>query len=151
MKPSERIQRVNILNLNQREEASRKLGSLIAELARQQERLDKLRSYNEEYQVQLKARFGAGVSATELARFNRFLASLQQAIEQQLQQVALAQHQVEQGQREWTSRHNEVHKLDMLSARLEAREDLHARRAEQRTVDEASLQNHWRKQQTEGT
>lgn len=149
MTASERIRRLNALNLSQREEAARKLGALLAELTRQQERLDKLRQYNQEYQTQLRARLAGGVSAPELARFNRFLASLQQAIEQQEQQVALAEHNVGLGQLEWKNRHNEVHKLDTLSARLEASEALAARRAEQRQVDEANLQSHWRAREQE--
>ncbi len=149
MTPSERMKRINILNINQREEAARKLGLLSAELGRQLERLEKLRRFNLEYREQLKRKIAGGLSAPELSRLNRFLASLQQAVEQQQQAVQLAEHNVELGQLEWRNRHNEVFKLETLSARLLAEEQLQAQRAEQRRVDEANLQSYWRAQESE--
>jgi flagellar export protein FliJ len=144
MKRSERMQRLNSLNIDQRDQASRKLGLLIAEHGRQLERLEKLQSYHLDYQQQLRAKQPTSNSARELDQFRRFLASLRLAISQQEQQVAAAEHQVGLGQLDWQSRQSEVRKLELLCEKLILGEGKRSQRTEQQQVDEANLRNYWR-------
>jgi len=143
MKRSDRIQRLNTLNIDQRDQATLRLGTLISEHGRQQDRLEKLNGYQVDYQEQLRTRQATGNSARELDEYRRFLASLRQAIAQQEQQVAQAQHQVGMGQLEWQAKNSEVRKLELLCDKLVASEDKRSLRNEQQQVDEANLRSYW--------
>ena len=101
-----------------------------------QTRLSMLLDYRREYENRLNRASEDGVDAERLRNYRRFLAQLDQAIEQQTSQAADAQSSVEQARETWQGLHREVQSYDALKQRAAQAQAKHERRVEQKRLYE---------------
>lgn len=145
MKPSARVLRLNLLNTQRRDEAAMRLAAAINEHGSQQQRLNQLRQYVEDYERQTLSAMASIRSVAELDRQNRFVGSVRQAVEQQQTAVDRALRQLDYCQDALLAERRECRRLELLAAKLEADRLLEANRVEQRQQDELVMDNCRRK------
>ena len=140
MRRSERLKVVLDLEKRREQAALEVFQSAQAELQQQQERLDELERYHEEYQQQLRSNTNRTMAASQLQAGQQFISQLAAAIAQQQQQVDHHSERVEQARDEWRQawerREGMARYIDTCRER-ERRED---ERIEQKAVDEAANQ-----------
>ena len=102
------------------ETAASHLGGLNRKLMEQQEKLELLIRYREEYERRFRASTDSGVNAAGLRNFIRFLDKLDEAITQQNEQVAIARGHAQQGRDDWQSKEIKSKAFDTLTQKSEA-------------------------------
>lgn len=145
MKPSARVLRLNILNTQRRDEAALRLAAAISEHSSQQQRLDQLQQYREDYEQQMRSAMASIRSVAELDRRHRFLASIRQAIEQQQSAVDRALRQLDYCQDALLAERRECRRLELLAAKMDADGVVKAGKIEQRQQDEMVMDRYRRK------
>ena len=113
-----------------------KLGEHNALLQREQNQLDDLIQYREEYLSRFRQGDPMQMSAKKALDLRGFLAQLDQAIQAQQLQVNQSRQVVERQQQNWFQARNKEQALDSLMARYRADEDVKQQRREQRENDE---------------
>lgn len=118
------------------DEASRKLGALIAEEQGARERLQLLESYRAEYLEKFRAAQTSGLTPQAWQNFQSFLGRLDEAVGQQLKIVAQANQKTANGQQAWIEENRQVKALDTLAQRHQNKVQQAENRAEQKLLDE---------------
>lgn len=113
-----------------------KLGEHNALLQREQNQLDDLMQYREEYLSRFRQGDPMQMSAKKALDLRGFLAQLDQAIQAQQVQVNQSRQVVERQQENWLQARNKEQALDSLMARYRADENVKQQRHEQRENDE---------------
>lgn len=113
-----------------------KLGEHNALLQREQNQLDDLMQYREEYLSRFRKGDPMQMSAKKALDLRGFLAQLDQAIQAQQVQVNQSRQVVERQQQNWLQARNKEQALDSLMARYRADENVKQQRHEQRENDE---------------
>ncbi len=139
MKRSERLERINAINHGLENLAGAKLAKASEEYAQQQNQLEQLRIYREDYAEQLRVKMLGDLSPQELRDYRFFFASIENAIHQQESMVAHMHRKLEQCQAEWMEKRNEVEKLNVAGASLKRAEAATEARNEQKASDELGL------------
>lgn len=127
------------------DEAARRLGELIAGEQEASQRHRLLVQYREEYHARFVAAAQAGLSPGEWQNYARFLAKLDEAIDQADAAMAQTRRQTTAGQQEWVSRQGRVKAFDTLSDRHRSRLARHDQRMEQKDSDEHAARLHGEK------
>jgi len=139
MKKSKRLQPVLHLAERNKKLAEKALGQAQQQLAAEEAKLQQLHDYFLEYQQSAKAQQSQGAQVDTLIRLQQFMARLQQAAEQQGQQVELSRQMLLQARRLWQSaygRHQAMESLIDRNRQLEQREE---EKQLQKTIDELTL------------
>jgi flagellar FliJ protein len=124
------------LATDERDAAAVALGRLQQAHQVSEQKLEALISYRSEYQRRLDEALAAGMSMQTLQNYQRFVASLEQAIEQQRQALGHSERRVESGSDDWRARQRRLRSFDVLATRRrESAQKIEARR-EQRQTDE---------------
>lgn len=123
------------------QEAMRAVGFSQQQLHLQNEILQKLLDYKNEY---LTRHTNAGMggeafSVMQLQEFNRFIAQLDQTIVQQKQAVANAQREVEFKIQKWLERRSRSQAMHKVVERISAGEEQQLQASEQKIMDEMAL------------
>ncbi len=113
-----------------------KLGEHNALLQREQNQLDDLMQYRDEYLARFRQGDPMQMSAKKALDLRGFLAQLDQAIQAQQLQVNHSQQVVNRQQQNWLQARNKEQALDSLMARYRADEEVKQQRREQRENDE---------------
>lgn len=113
-----------------------KLGETNALLVQEQNQLDELMRYRDEYLARFRHDDPMVMSARKALELRGFLAQLDQAIHAQQLQVSQSQQRVNNQQNQWLEARNKEQALDSLMARYQADEQLKQQRREQRDNDE---------------
>jgi len=104
-----------------------------------QQQLEQLIQFKKEYEDRLGSVGGQGMAARQLQDYRLFLSKLNQAIDQQAQDVEQAQENLNEVRQEWQEKSRRTSALDQLIEQ-QHREQLEVRnRAEQKADDEKSL------------
>lgn len=120
------------------DEATRKLGQLIAAEQSQRSRLQMLEQYREEYAQRLREATAEGVTRLILRNYQDFLARIDEAIGQQHLAVESSERSTKAGQAQWSSQNKQLKAIDTLSLRHDARERYRENKQEQKLLDEFS-------------
>lgn len=120
------------------DEATRRLGQLIAAEQNQRSRLEMLEQYREEYAQRLREATASGVTRLILRNYQDFLARIDEAINQQKIAVGNSERSTRAGQEHWRTQNTRLKAIDTLSQRHEARERYRENRQEQKLQDEFS-------------
>lgn len=120
------------------DEATRRLGQLIAAEQNQKSRLQLLENYRAEYAQKMHDAVQAGVSLLVLNNYRDFLGRIDEAIEQQRQAVNKSEHDTRTGQENWRQQNRQLKALDTLAQRHDARERHAEGKRDQKTQDEFS-------------
>ena len=118
------------------DEATRKLGQLIAAEQSQKSRLQMLEQYREEYAQRLREVTAQGVTRLVLHNYQDFLGRIDEAIKQQRIEVANSEKGTKQGQEQWQAQNKQLKAIDTLSLRHDARERYRENKQEQKLQDE---------------
>jgi len=120
------------------DEATRKLGQLIAAEQSQKSRLQMLEQYRAEYAQRMQEITAQGVTRIVLHNYQDFLARIDEAIRQQSIEVQNSENSTKAGQEHWQSQNKQLKAIDTLSLRHDARERYRENKQEQKQQDEFS-------------
>lgn len=121
---------------NRTDEATRKLGRLIAAENSQRSRLQMLEEYRNEYAQRLREATQQGVTPTVLLNYQDFLARIDEAIRQQRHAVQNSEQSTKAGQEHWRSQNKQLKAIDTLSQRHDTRERYQENKLDQKLQDE---------------
>ena len=129
MRRSKKLQPVaNLAKLNERS-AAKLHGSVLRELQKQETQLDELINYRNQYLNAFKTASEAGLSAIQMQDYRIFLRRLDDAIQQQQQNVKNGRQNTQSSQAEWTDTRN---RSEMINKVVENRQQLENQQVEKR-------------------
>lgn len=120
------------------DEATRKLGQLIAAEQNAKSRLQMLEQYREEYAQRLREATAQGITQQTLRNYQDFLARIDEAIAQQRAAVQASERSTAAGQEYWKAQNKRLKAIDTLSVRHDARERYRENKQDQKLQDEFS-------------
>lgn len=134
----------SILDLSQMklDEATRRLGELIAGERRAGERMELLTQYRDEYQARFLAAARDGLSRDQWRNYQAFLDRLEDAIGEAKKMVAHSQQLTAAGQQDWLDKRGRVKAFDTLAQRHQSREHRAESKQEQKILDEHASRRH---------
>lgn len=121
---------------HQNDTATRKLGELNRQQQSAQGKLEMLRQYRKDYQVRLQESIQSGINPTELRNFQEFINKLDEAINQQLKQVAHSKASTQVGRSEFDTTQRKLKSFDTLKQRYTETQRIAADKSEQTALDE---------------
>lgn len=124
--------------LDEERKAAGRLGEAQQQLDNARARLQDLEFYCSEYQKGWVQRGQQGVGRDWLLNYQRFLAQMQTAIEQQQQTVTWNSQSLEKAREQWRQRYQRLEALRKLIERYQEEARLKADRQEQKLLDELS-------------
>lgn len=131
------------------DEATRRLGELIASEQACEVKLQTLRQYRTEYQERFMETARNGIDPNAWRNYSSFLARLDDAISSQQQVVARSHTATANGQQNWVSEHTRAKAFDTLSHRQVMQENKLQNKREQQQNDEHAIKN-FRRHHDEG-
>jgi flagellar FliJ protein len=140
MTRTERLQPVVKHTENKEKRALEAMALSQGELELEKTRLDQLKSYKKEY-FQSHSQQNRVYSSIELQEFNRFLAQLDQSIDQQIKVIELRETELDYKRRSWQTRHMESKVMNKVVDNLQHQEQILESRREQKQMDELSQRN----------
>lgn len=138
MRRSKRLQVVLALAKRKEDEALKAMQASQRNLNQQQEKLQELISYQQEYQQSLRQAFSSGATAANCATYQHFLSQVGGAIEQQNQVIRLAEEQLNNAKLHWQSLYEKQKGMSGLIDRFKDEEDREIDKKEQQMIDELS-------------
>jgi flagellar FliJ protein len=130
------------------DEATRRLGQLIAGEQEASQRLTLLVEYRDEYRERFLAEAKDGLAQDRWRNYQAFLTKLESAIGQAEQIVAQSRAKTEAGKREWVDKRGDLKTYDTLSERHAAKLRYDEQRQEQKSQDEHAARTHQHPQET---
>lgn len=124
------------------EEATRRLGELLAGEQQATERMELLVRYRDEYHAKFLEAAREGLSPDRWRNYQAFLDRLDAAIGQARQMIEHSRQQTAAGQQDWLHKRGRVQAFDTLAQRHQARVDYAESRQEQRSLDEHASRLH---------
>ena len=142
MKNTFRLKVVQDLAIKASDDAALALGQLNAEVARQEQKLEMLIQYREDYRQRVRGTVNQDVHTAAWMNLQQFLGKLDEAIEQQRSAVGMAKAAVMRGQSDWQEKQVRVKAFDKLEQRHNAVVDGRTKKFEQRAMDEFAARGH---------
>jgi len=136
MTRSKRIQPVVRIAENREQDAARVLGESLKQLEAQEQRLQELTLYRDEYTRRFQNHAGGGMVPARMQDFRAFLVQLNQAIDQQRDVVERVRRESEQCRHQWLDQRTRAKALDKVVERYQREELRDADRREQKLLDE---------------
>ncbi|SDH97460.1 flagellar FliJ protein [Pseudomonas delhiensis] len=133
---ADRLAPVVEMALKAEREAARQLGVAQGQLLQAQRKLAELERFRADYQQQWIDRGRQGVSGQWLLDYQRFLAQLETAVEQQNRSLAWHQDVVEKARATWAEKYARLEGLRKLVERYREEARLLADKQEQKQLDE---------------
>lgn len=124
------------------DEATRKLGQLIAAEQSQRSRLQMLEQYRDEYAQRMLEATADGITRLILLNYQAFLARIDEAIAQQRTAVENSERSTKAGKNQWQDQNKQLKAIDTLSQRHDARERYRENKQEQKLQDEFSTRKY---------
>ena len=124
------------------DDATRKLGQLIAAEQNQRTRLQMLEQYRAEYAQRMQEATANGITRQILRNFQDFLARIDDAISQQRIQVESSERNTQLGKDQWQAQNKQLKAIDTLAQRHTVRERLREFKQEQKLQDEFSTRKY---------
>jgi flagellar FliJ protein len=123
---------------DQTDEAARLLGTLHTERNNAERQLAMLHDYRSDYLQRLQQAMVSGMSAADCHNYQRFIATLDDAIEQQRAVLDKADAHLAQGKVRWQEERRKLNSFDALAQRQNREQARQDARQEQRLNDEYS-------------
>lgn len=118
------------------DDATKRLGELLASEHACEEKLAMLQEYRTEYHRRLMEAAGEGIDPHAWRNYSRFLTKLDEAIMQQQKIVNHSKQMTAMGQQNWLGERNRLKAFDTLSQREEKKQLQKLNKQEQRMSDE---------------
>lgn len=135
-KKSDRWQAIRKIADQFEQRAARSLGQSQGNLTQQQQRLEELIRFRQEYNQQFLSTGAQGMDGATLQSFQRFLVQLDQAIAQQQQTVLAAERDCDSKRHTWQDKHKTTKIYDKTIERFVTQEQRTQSRKEQRESDD---------------
>lgn len=134
----------SILDLSQirLDEATRRLGQLVAGEQEASQRLEMLVQYREEYLARFKEAARQGMGPDTWRNYQGFMDKLDAAVAQAQELVVSSKQRTAHGQKEWLDKRGRVKAFDTLAQRHQARLDHAESKREQKATDEHAARRH---------
>ncbi len=113
------------------------------QLKKQQDRLQQLIDYKVDYQTRLTSQSEA-LNAVQFQELNRFIAQLDDTIQQQRQIVEDANREVQYKQKTWQEKRARSEAMHKVVDKIKAGEESEAQKKEQKIMDEFALRLHFK-------
>ena len=136
MHSSKRLEPVANLAKQNEKIAAREHGDMLNAFQQQQHQLDELIAYRKQYFEKFQRAGETGLSIVQLRDYHLFLAKLDQAINQQRQQVMQDQSACQQSQEKWIDRRSRSKMIDKVVEHRADQEALAEQHREQREIDD---------------
>lgn len=136
MTKSQRMNPLLKLAARDEEQAARALGASQQTMQAQQQQLELLLSYRQEYAERMQHHGARGMSVTQMQGYQAFLARLDEGIREQQHVLRRAQQEYEQQRHVWQQSHIRTQSLDKVKLRYLAEEVRVQDRKEQKDTDE---------------
>lgn len=133
-----RLMPVVDMALEEERKAAGKLGEMQQQVENAEARLRDLEFYCSEYEKGWSQRGGQGVGREWLLNYQRFLAQMQTALEQQAQTVKWHRLSADKAREQWRQRYQRLEALRALIERYRQEARVKADRQEQKLLDELS-------------
>ncbi len=130
------LQTVLDLMQERADDATRELGRLLAAEKGEEEKLELLQQYRDEYSQRFRTAAQNGLSTREWHNYQVFIDRLDQAIEQQKKAVSTSKEHTAAGQGHWQEQNIKLKAFDTLSQRFHSREAQREAKQEQKIIDE---------------
>lgn len=137
---SERIKPLQRIAKHHEQQAAIILGTSQKALNECEQRLADLIGFRADYSQQILEAGKNGINGSRLQALYQFVNQLDLAIEQQKQNILLAQHDCDQYTLNWRQQHQQTTILSKTINRFESRERLVGQKREQKTLDEHNQQ-----------
>ena len=135
MRRSKKLQPVaNLAKLNERN-AAKLHGSVLRELEKQENQLDELINYRNQYLNAFKTASEAGLSAVQMQDYRIFLQRLDDAIQQQQQNVINGQQSTQSSQAKWMDTQNQSKMINKVVENRQQDENQQVKKREQRELE----------------
>ena len=121
---------------NKTDGAAARVGQLMARLAESEQKRDVLINYRDEYRARLEAATHHGAPAAEVRNFRAFLVKLDEAVLQQVTEVAFWQGQIESARGNWQAEQRSLNSFNTIAARRDSAAQVAHNRREQKQQDE---------------
>lgn len=138
-KRSRRFQPIQRLAKHGEDQAAQQLGQSKKVLSDQEQRLQELIAYRDEYAQQFHLTGQGGLDGRQLQSYQSFLHQLDIAIEQQKQQILQAQQSCDEHHLDWRQKHTHSEVLESAVRRIKVQEQRSEQRQEQRNNDEQAM------------
>lgn len=138
------------LSVTRLDEATRRLGELIASENEGCRKLELLQNYRNEYQTRFEDAAREGIGPEAWRNFVAFIARIDEAIDSQAHQVDRCKNLTTEGKQVWMNERNRVKAFDTLQTRHAQREAHAYSKQEQRQLDEHTANRHQRKREDPG-
>ena len=142
MKNTFRLKVVQDLAVKASDDAALALGQLNAEVAKQEQKLEMLMQYREDYRGRVRGTINRDMDTAAWMNLQQFIGKLDEAIEQQRAACAMAKSAVINGQGDWQVKQVRVKAFDKLEQRHHAVQTERSRKFEQRATDEFAARGH---------
>lgn len=120
------------------DEATRRLGQLIAAEQNERQRLSMLENYRNEYAQGLMQASARGLTPASLANFRDFLGRIDEAINAQRDTVKRSENNTLNGKQNWQEQNQRLKAIDTLAHHHARREQQKENKREQKLLDEFS-------------
>ena len=140
MSRSKRMQPVQQYVGKLEKDALQEFGQCQKTLQEQQQQLQQLRTYRQEYADQMTASSNnGGMTAGRMQDYQAFMAKLGEAIQQQEQTIARMGHDLVEKRSHWKKSHVKSQAVDKAVGRFSQQENADREKMEQKLQDEANL------------
>ncbi|WP_303785372.1 flagellar export protein FliJ [Azovibrio restrictus] len=124
------------------DEATRRLGQLVAAEQSARSRLQLLQDYRREYLQKFQEAQTQGLTLLAWQNYQDFLAKIDEAIRTQMEQVELSARNTQQGQEHWQTQNRKLKAIDTLAIRHQGKLQQQENRQEQKLMDEFASRHH---------
>lgn len=142
MKRSTRLEKLADINSGYENMALAALASARAQFQKQEDQLNQLKIYRDDYRAQLAQRMQDTTSASVIRDFQYFFSSLEDAITQQTLEVEKAAVELDKVEQNWLNSRREVKKFSQAASNLKQRELADMERQSQLESDELNTANY---------
>lgn len=139
MDRTSKLQPIAKIRKQQEDNAGRVHGESLRQVQQQQQQLDELIDYREQYASDFQAASKSGLSAVQMQEYRLFISRLDDAIMQQQQHVLNGQNRCETSKQDWLQKRS---KRKMINKVVESRQQAEAQRKQKREQKEQEDRPH---------
>ncbi|MBI2380942.1 MAG: flagellar export protein FliJ [Gammaproteobacteria bacterium] len=132
---SKRMQPVSRIADQRERKAAQAFGDARQAASHQEQRLNELRSYRQEYVERFEAQGRSGLSGAQVRDYQRFIDQLDRAIAQQEDALRKARESLQGSKQEWLNKNTKATAIRNVVGRFRRNEAHQGERAEQKEVD----------------
>ena len=137
---SKRLSPIKALAQNGEKVAAQALGSSLQKQQLEEQKLQQLFQYREEYLQEMDTRVRAGISGATLQRYHHFLAKLDSAIKQQQETLNRTNKQLNVSQDHWQTQRSRTKAISQVMEKMAIKEQADEGKKEVKRADELSTQ-----------